>query len=112
MSGYRGSFDATCCGCVYKLKEKYPHIKNTLVLSYHPEEGFKAPEIFDGSVYLLERDVPPKYAIVETNKLLAAKADIIFSGVFYNFGGAFSAVKFAAAKGKKIYKLSDKIQSI
>ncbi len=74
-SGFRGNFDGYCCNLIYELKHLYPQIKMTLVLSYIPEQkkdsdyNFSLPKCFDDSVYLLERKVPKRLAIIETNKL-------------------------------------------
>ena len=98
-SGGRGAFDQLGARLVAELKVRYSHIKITRVLSYMPKEKEEyTPLYFDDSVYLLERQVPARYAIIETNKLLADKADFIISGVKYPFGGAAQAVAYAKKK--------------
>ena len=57
---------------------------------------------FDDSVYLLERTVPPKYAILETNYTLIRKVDFIVSGVKYTFGGAAKAIDYAKKQKKTV----------
>lgn len=104
-SGDRGKFDAVCREIVCSLKQKYPQITLTLVLSYHPQEGFVTPPAFDGSVYLLERNVPRRYAIAETNKRLADRVDCVLSGVVYGFGGAYQAVEYAKKRHKNVVPL-------
>lgn len=39
-SGFRGDFDLYCSSLIYELKDRYPHIKNTMVrlIQYLPEE--------------------------------------------------------------------------
>lgn len=105
-SGYRGNFDTLCCEIVKKLKAEFPQIRLTMALSYHPNEEFWLPPCFDDSVYLLERKVPPQYAIVETNKLLVKKADVILSGVVFPFGGAYNAVTYAKKHGKDVREIA------
>ena len=39
-SGGRGIFDETAAMLVGEIREKYPHIKNTLILSYIPNQCF------------------------------------------------------------------------
>ena len=39
--GYRGNFDKLCASLVWELKSEYPHIKNTIFLSYMPKENFE-----------------------------------------------------------------------
>ena len=104
-SGFRGKFDVLCSGIVHELKVQYPQIGMTMVLSYHPKEDFVLPPFFDGSVFLLERPVPPEYAILETNKRLVERADFIFSGVIHPFGGAAKALEYAMKRQKKVIAL-------
>lgn len=68
-SGYRGDFDIYCSFLIYELKDRYPNIRNTMALAYLPEatDGqnvFHLPECFDDSVYLLERQVPKRLALL------------------------------------------------
>ena len=51
------------------------------------DSAFTLPEDFDDSVYLLERKVPKRLAIIETNKCLVDKADYIIAGVILHGGG-------------------------
>ena len=106
-SGGRGAFDGICARTVAALKTRYPHIKNTLFLSYIPKvgEGQSLPEYFDDSVYLLESYVPPRYAIIRSNECAILKADFVLSGVRYSWGGAAKAVEFAQRKGKGIFSV-------
>lgn len=105
-AGGRGKFDHTCARIVHNLKEKYPHITLTKVLSYIPTEKEKYTGTnYDGSVYLLERYVPKKYAIIETNKALVDKVDFIISGVDHDWGGAAKAVEYAYAKKKAVLEV-------
>lgn len=103
-SGGRGAFDRICSRIVAELKSEYPHLKNTLFLSYLPKgkEEFILPPFFDDSVYFLEERVPPKYAILRTNELAVQRADFVVSGVRYSWGGAARAVEFARKKGKSV----------
>ena len=104
-SGGRGDFDIICTRIVYELKREYPELKNILVLSYHPAKAFELPQIYDESVYLLERKVPPLYAIIETNKALVDVADFVISGVSRDWGGAYEAITYAKQKHKAIIEI-------
>ena len=104
-SGGRGNFDLACEGIVAGLKKIYPKIKLTRVLSYIPEGHIDLPAWCDGSVYLLEKSVYPRYAISATNRLLAEMCDYIISGVFLGYGGAHAAVAHAINLNKKVIKL-------
>lgn len=106
-SGGRGNFDEFASRMVYELKKQYPHIRNTLVLSYIPKEKEEdgLPEKYDDSIYLLEKKVPYRYAIAKTNEKIVERADFIISGVQFSRGGAYQACEYALKKGKTIIRL-------
>lgn len=106
-SGFRGDFDRFCSYAVYKLKTKYPNLKNTMILSYIPNKEFALPKWFDDSIYLLERSVPKRLAIIETNKCLVNKADYIIAGVITHGGGAYAALEYAYKIKKQIVNVID-----
>ena len=106
-AGGRGTFDGICSEIVAELKLSYPHIKNTLVLSYMPKEDFFLHPKYDDSVYLLEKQVPPKYAVVHTNKALIDKVDFVIVGVRYSWGGARIAYEYAEKRGKIFKNIFD-----
>ena len=101
-SGNRGNFDRLCSGLVHEEKELYPHIRNTMVLSYRPTKDFILPAYYDDSAYLLERSVPRAYAILETNKKLVEIVDVIVSGIVYDFGGAYKAYAYVLKLKKTV----------
>ena len=108
-SGGRGKFDVICAEIVGNLRAKYPQIKNTLVLSYRPsdKQNFTLHERYDDSVYLLEKAVPPKFAIFKTNEAMVDKTDFIVVAVRYDWGGAQNAYCYAKRKKKQIINLFD-----
>lgn len=112
-SGFRGDFDAFCSSLIFELKCCYPQIRNTMVLSYIPEASvendntFILPKYFDDSIYLLERSVPKRLAIIETNKCLVDKVDFIVAGVMTHYGGAYTACEYAFKKKKPIVSVID-----
>ena len=106
-SGFRGDFDVFCGCIIQELKIQYPQIKNTLVLSHMPNEEFMLPDCFDDSVYLLERKVPQRLAIIETNKCLVDKVDYIVAGVISHVGGAYAALEYAHKRKKPIISVID-----
>ena len=107
-TGGRGAFDNFCAQQVARLKGKYPHIKNTLVLSYRPKNGWILSKIYDDSIYLLEENVPPKYAISRTNKILVEKVDFVITAVWKSWGGARVAHDYAERRGKIFKNIFDK----
>ena len=78
-----------------------------MVLSYLPDGVFELPKYFDDSVYLLERQVPKRLAIIETNKLIADRVDYIVAGVMNHGGGAYAAIEYAHKRKKSIISLID-----
>ena len=105
--GNRGAFDLVCSSIVGELRKKYPHIKNTHVLSYRPKEEYKMPERYTDSVYLLEKYVPPRYAILETNKIMVDRSDFVVVSTRLSFGGAKTAREYAQKKGKTILDVDE-----
>ena len=94
---------------IYELKNSYPNIKNTMALSYIPNApkdsdgyAFSLPKYFDDSVYILERRVPKRLAIIETNKLLVDNVDYVVVGVVTHYGGAYKACEYAYKRKKTI----------
>lgn len=107
-SGYRGDFDIYCSRLIGELKRFYPHIRNTMVLSYIPQNhNFKLPTCFDDSIYLLERSVPNRVAIIETNKCLVEIIEYIIAGVISHCGGAYRACEYAYKRKKSIISVID-----
>ena len=106
-SGFRGDFDTFCSYLIRELKAHYPQIKNTMVFSYIPDGEFILPDCFDDSIYLLERAVPQRLAIIETNKCLADKVDCIVAGVGIRGGGAYAALEYAYKRKKPIINVVD-----
>lgn len=100
--GGRGAFDKTCSAIVHNLKTRYPHITNTLFLSYLPNKDFILPTQYDDSEYILECAVPPRFAILETNKAVVDKCAFVLSGVRRHFGGAYQAITYAEKKQKAV----------
>lgn len=108
--GYRGNFDKGFANAVGNLREFFPQIRNTYVLSYRPNEEFELPNCFDDSVYLLERQVPQRLAIIETNKCMVNKSDIVVAGINYRYGGSYAACEYAYKRKKIIISLTDDLK--
>ena len=103
--GLRGAIDRVCMTIMRRLKQRYPFIRCIRVWSYRPRGDEDVVEGIDETVYLLERFVPPTYAIAETNKILVQKVDYILSGILHRWGGAWMAVEYAKKKGKKVIEV-------
>ena len=70
LVGQYGAFDRMAAKAVIQLKEKYPDVKLTLLLPYHPgERKIELPDGFDGSLYPEGQEtVPKRLAIVRANQ--------------------------------------------
>lgn len=104
-NGFRGNFDVICAEAVFELKTIYPDIKNIIVLSYLNIKNLVLPKYFDESVYLLEKRVLPQYAISHTNREMVLRSDFVISGVFYHYGGAYTACDFVRRNKKIIFDI-------
>ncbi|MCH5159586.1 MAG: hypothetical protein J1F66_01905 [Clostridiales bacterium] len=108
---YRNSFDALCAAAVDKLRENYPDIKNILVLAHKPEGDFVLPECFDEAVYLLDNDVPLRFAVRNTWRKLVRSVDFVISGVKRRLSGAKADYNYAKRTLKSMYDVvTDKSQ--
>ena len=106
FSGNRGAFDYICVKILNDLKNDYRDLHITRVFSYIPQKAVYTENFhFDDTLYLLERAVSPRYAIIETNKKMVEKADYILSGVTHDWGGAAMAIAYARKKHKPIVDL-------
>ena len=56
-------------------------------------------------VYLLQEQVPPRYAVVRTNKRMVDKADCLIVGIVKEWGGAWTAMEYAKKQGKRIINI-------
>lgn len=103
--GGRGDFDTICTRIMGRIRKEFPTIRYTLVYSYIPKASSLIEKQFDDSLYLLERNVPPKYAILETNKRIVDKVNFIVVGVCRHFGGAYKASVYALNKKKHLINI-------
>ena len=82
-AGGRDDFDGICARIVGELREDYPHIENIKFLSYIPT-GSAAnnylASCYTGTVYLLEENVIPKFAISKTNEKAVDICDFVHWG--------------------------------
>ena len=70
--------------------------------------AFFVRQCYNKQVHLLIfRDIPLKYAILQRNRYMIEKADLVFAYVNKAYGGAYQAFTFAQRLGKKIINLAD-----
>lgn len=108
--GY-GDFDLLCAKVVNKLKSKYQNIKCIFVTPYINEgyknklKSVKDAGLYDEILYPPLELVLQRYAISERNKFMINASDRIIVYIKYDFGGAYTAFKYAVNKGKSIIKI-------
>jgi len=81
-------------------RERYPHIAAILVLPYLDRAGDSSG--YDGTVYPPLEKVPPRFAILRRNQWMVEAADVLISGVLYDWGGAAKTLDHARKKRKVI----------
>ena len=95
LSGGQGGFDRLCAGCVKKLKQEYPQIRNILVIPYLTFSIFDK-DYFDEIVY---PDDFEKYhfkaAIPARNKYMVNNSAYAICYVTHGWGGAAQTYKYA-----------------
>lgn len=102
FSGGMGGFDRTASGIIYKLKRKYPYIKNVLVIPYI---NFN---IYDKSVFdeiiIPEKieGLPYKASIIHRNRYMVDNSCVALCYIRYTFGGASKTFEYAKKKEIRI----------
>lgn len=102
--GNQGEFDFIVKKTLQKLKQNYPHIKYTLVLSYMPTTKHN----IDYSFSIFPEDIastPPQYAIIKRNIWMIEKSDCVVVYVKYPSNGASKFKEMAEKKSKIIFTL-------
>ena len=97
LVGQYGAFDRMAAKAVIQLKEKYPDVKLTLLLPYHPgERKVELPDGFDGSWYPPEMEtVPRRAAIVRANRCAVDHAGYLIAYVRHPASNARELVEYA-----------------
>ena len=99
LGGY-GAFDLLAAKAVNELQKNYPHIQSFLVLPYLNREY--NTKLYDDTIYPPIERVPKRVAIIKRNEYMAERADVVLAYITHTFGGAYTAVKYAKRKKKKI----------
>ncbi len=105
LSGGQGGFDRMCACCVSKLKVKYPHIRNILVIPYLSFNVFNK-EIFDTILYPKDFEKYHfKAAIPARNKYMVDNSCFAICYVVHSWGGAAKTYETARKRGLRIINL-------
>ena len=104
LNGGQGYFDQTCAAIVYRLKKRYPYIKNVLVIPYRDFKVFN-DSLFDEIVYPFESHTFSYYTykgnIPKRNRILVDWSSVAICYV-YRSGGASITLEYAIRKHLKI----------
>ena len=111
FGGY-GRFDDLAYSCVKELCSQN-RISAVFVTPYITESYLKNQieyhkNKYDEVVYPEIEKVPLKFAISARNKWMVEQSDLVITYVNKNYGGAYSALKYARNKGKTIINLGGK----
>lgn len=111
--GHYGTFDRMAAATVRKLKTRYPHIRLTLLLPYHPASD-QPPEAseFDGCLYPRGMEsVPKRFCILRANQYMISNSDYLIAYVWQPASNARNLLEYAQRRerqGKlKIENLAD-----
>lgn len=106
VGGY-GQFDSRAEGIVRRLKKEFPHIALILILAYLPTDKNPSSDIYDDTIYPEGLElVPKRFAISKRNQWIANNCDMIIACVQRDYGGAYTACKYAEGKGKPIINIA------
>lgn len=106
-TGAMGDFDSLFSSAVRKAKRSYPNIKLICVKPYMTKEINESGEylysLYDDIIIPTElADIHPKSAIPKRNRLLVDWSDIVIGYIKRQYGGAYTAIKYAQSLKKEV----------
>lgn len=114
LVGGDGQFDRIAAGTVRRLKGKYPYIRLILVRPYWTKELLNNKEYYYeqyDDIIIPEELLETYYrnAITMRNRWMVEHSDCIISYQKHDYGGAYTAIKYAEKCGKLVVdiKLAD-----
>lgn len=105
LGGY-GGFDQYAASVVRELKQSYPHIRSTLVLSYLDRKVDATK--YDCTTYPPLEKVPKRFAISKRNEWMVNEADTVVAYVTHDWGGAATTLAYARRKKKEIISYAER----
>ncbi len=105
--GNYGKFDLICAAIIKSLKSSFD-IRSVFVTPYIDKrytDKELIKELYDDILYPGLEKTPLKYAIVERNKYMIDRADIVIAGVYKQYGNAYKFLNYARSKNKIILPL-------
>lgn len=107
-NGGMGQFDRTAARAVFLLKEKYPNIKNNIVIPYHNFKVFNK-KLFDEIVAPFaeqhESNIYYISAIPKRNRYMVEQSSYALCYISGAPGGAVDTYKYAQSKNLKLINL-------
>ena len=108
LNGGQGCFDQICAVIVHRLKKRYPHIKNILVIPYRDFRIFN-DSLFDEIIYPFEAHTFSYYTYKsgspKRNRWLADHSSVAICFV-YRAGDAEKTLEYAKKQKLKIIDLT------
>lgn len=105
--GHYGNFDRLAARAVIAAKQRYPEVRLTMLLPYHPAERKVAlPAGFDGSLYPPGMEnVPRRFAIARANRWMVEHCTHLVAYVTHPASNAGKVVEWGRIKDKKVIEL-------
>ena len=109
-TGAMGQFDSLFASAVRKAKKSYPNIRLICVKPYMTteinENGDYLYSLYDDIIIPTElADIHPKSAIPKRNRLLVDWSDIVIGYIKRQYGGAYTAIRYARSIKKEVIML-------
>ena len=100
--GNQGQFDSMVYSVLKEIKEKYPHIRYTVVLAYMPDEYIK--DVYGNDTLFPDglENTPKKFAISKRNDWMIQQSGFAVCYVHKITGGAAKFREKAEKKGLRI----------
>ena len=106
--GGKGEFDRLAARVLHTLKQRHPHIRSVLVLSYLNQPLHETErELYDETLYPPLESVPKRFAIARRNVWMAEQADVLVAYVRCPYGGAAAMLQCARRRNKRILPVQD-----
>lgn len=112
FGGY-GEFDAFAYECCKKYKSMHPNVKLIFVTPYmtleYQRNHLEYQKMrYDAIVYPEIEHRPLKFAIFYRNRWMIEKADCAVFGITHDWGGAYTAYRYAKAQKKPMMNITGK----
>lgn len=111
MGGY-GEFDQIALNCAVAYKKIKSDNKIVFITPYLDDKYLKNKlylnNCYDEIIYPEIERVPKKYAIIERNKWMVEKCDLLIAFVRFKSGGAYQTLEYAKKRKKRFINLYNK----